>query len=486
MKLKTSILLICTSFIFSVLAQEQKKTIFNLPERAIASLTKKYQNLDKEITKQTEAYITKLEKQEQKLQKQLHTKDSLQAKIQLASMQEHYKKLKDRLAKADKQFKSTNEYLPQLDSITTAANFLQTTNKDNPQLKELNSSLSHLQSKLQASAEIKRMMKERKELLKKELKDLGVTKELDAISKETYYYKQQLSEYKALLKDKDKARQKVLGLVKENGSFKEFMKKNGFLGKLFPEGGTGNGVNPFPVDLQTREQLLNELQQKFGSNNAIANGNMGGTNFIQQQLQKAGKEFNKIKADFNKNGAGVGDADMPNFKPNTQKGKSFLKRLEIGMNVQSVKGNSLLPTTSDIALTVGYKLNDKSTIGIGAAYKMGWGNGWQDIRLTTQGYGLRSFVDMKLFSKADKGIGKLFKNIWISGGYELNYLPDLNDKTYSTYKSYTPWQEAGMIGLSKKYSKGKKKAQVQLLYNLLYKQSYPQPEPLVFRVGWGL
>ena len=157
------------------------------------------------------------------------------------------------------------------------------------------------------------------------------------------------------------------------------------------------------------------------------------------------------------------------------------------MNIQSVKNNKILPTTSDIALTVGYKLNDKSTVGVGLAYKMGWGNGWNDIKLSTQGYGYRTFVDVKLFTNTTVGFGKLFKNLWISGGYELNYISELENKTNEITKvDYKAWQESALMGLSKKYNAGKKKAQVQLLYNFLYQKSNPQQQPLIFRVGWGL
>ncbi len=56
---------------------------------------------------------------------------------------------------------------------------------------------------------------------------------------------------------------------------------------------------------------------------------------------------------------------MPDFKPNNQKIKSFLKRLEYTTDVQFSKTNSLLPNTANIGLGIGYKLNDKSIIGIG-------------------------------------------------------------------------------------------------------------------------
>lgn len=464
--------------------QAQTTSLANLPTKTINALTKKYQQLTQKINKQTENYIASLEKQEKKLQKQLATKDSIKAKEQLANMQEHYKKLKDRLKKADTDLKPTNEYLPQLDSISTAALFLQKNNINSAALKELNTSLMQLQSKLQAGAEIKRLMKSRKDMLRQQLKDAGVTKQLDALSKETYYYKQQINEFKALLKDKDKAKQKLLAFVKEDNSFKEFMKKNGFLGKLFGEMGAANGASNMSAGLPTRNQIMSELSARYGANNPLANGNMGGGNFLDDQIKKAKKDFNKIKDKVKGEGTELSDADMPNFKPNTQRGKSFIKRLEFGMNVQSAKQNNILPTTTDIAITMGYKLNDKSVIGIGAAYKLGWGNGWQDIRLTNQGLGIRTFTDIKLFPKAkEQGLGRMVKNIWISGGFEWNYLPELAGKTKA---GDINWQEAGLLGLSKKYSKGKKKVHVQLLYNFLYNKTNPQQTPVLCRVGWGL
>jgi hypothetical protein len=87
-------------------------------------------------------------------------------------------------------------------------------------------------------------------------------------------------------------------------------------------------------------------------------------------------------------------------------------------------------------LSVGYKLNDKSIIGVGAAYKIGLGHGWNHMELSSQGAGLRSFVDWKL-----KG------SIWISGGYEVNYKSMVN--SIDQLKNLDAWQESGLMGLSK-------------------------------------
>ena len=57
-------------------------------------------------------------------------------------------------------------------------------NPNNTSLKVLNQSIATMQSKLQASVDIKKMIKARKDELRNQLKELGVTKQLDAISKE--------------------------------------------------------------------------------------------------------------------------------------------------------------------------------------------------------------------------------------------------------------------------------------------------------------
>ncbi len=149
-------------------------------------------------------------------------------------------------------------------------------------------------------------------------------------------------------------------------------------------------------------------------------------------------------------------------------------RLEYGANIQSQKATSFFPTTSDIGLSLGYKLNDKSAIGIGAAYKVGWGRGWNHIRMTHEGLGLRSYVDYKL-----KG------SLYLSGGYEQNYRTAFT--SIEQLKDHSAWQSSGLLGLSKKYRVSKKvKGDVKLLWDFLSYQQVPRTQAVLFRVGYIL
>ncbi|MBL7737786.1 MAG: hypothetical protein JNK14_01115, partial [Chitinophagaceae bacterium] len=173
---------------------------------------------------------------------------------------------------------------------------------------------------------------------------------------------------------------------------------------------------------------------------------------------------------------GSSDAEMPEgFKPNNQKAKSFWQRLEYGTNVQTQKATNFFPVTSDIGLSVGYKLNDKSIIGAGVSYKMGLGTGWNNLRLSNQGVGLRSFIDWKI-----KG------SFWINGGYEQNYRTAFSD--FDQLRNFSAWQTSGLVGLSKVVSlktKFFKKTKVQLLWDFLSYKQVPVAQSILFRIGYN-
>jgi len=221
------------------------------------------------------------------------------------------------------------------------------------------------------------------------------------------------------------------------------------------------------VGLQKRDDLEQELSQKTSGTGSNPQ------QYLEQQIQVAQNQLNTLKEKINTLGGGSSDIVIPDFKPNNQKTKSFWKRIEYGLNVQSQKSNPFLPTTSDFTLTTGYKFNDKMTAGVGTGYKLGWGTGFNHISLSSQGVSLRTFLDMKL-----KG------SIWISGGYEENYQSAFSD--ISILRNQNAWQKSGLIGLTKKYKIGKKAGNVQILWDYLsYSQNPPTPA-VKFRIGYTL
>lgn len=371
------------------------------------------------------------------------------------------------------------QYIPRFDSLSTSLNFLQLNPgflSASPAVQEkLRSAMSVMQglkAQLQKAQDIKAFLQAQRQQLKQAFERLGLVKELRRMNKEVYYYARQVQEVKEALNDPRKLEKKALELLSKSRLFRDFMRKNSLLASLFrlpasPEDPANLGSL---AGLQTRAQVNALIQQQISSGGPNAAGQ------LRENLQAAQGQLNQLKDRVLKLGGGSSDMEMPEgFKPNNQRTKTFWQRLEYGSNVQSQRASSFFPVTTDLGLSLGYKLNDKSVIGLGASYKIGWGRGWNNIRLSSEGVGLRSFVDIKL-----KG------SFWISGGYEQNYRTAFND--FDQLRNLSSWQQSGLIGISKVVSlktKIFKKTRLLLLWDMLSYQQVPRTQPLVFRVGYN-
>jgi hypothetical protein len=131
--------------------------------------------------------------------------------------------------------------------------------------------------------------------------------------------------------------------------------------------------------------------------------------------------------------------------------------------------------TTDLGLAVGYKLNQRSTLGIGAAYKLGLGKSIEHLSLSHQGVSVRSYIDWKV------------KNgISITGGYEMNLIDAI--RKIDQLKDRSAWQQSGLVGLTKTIVNGPgilKSTKLQILWDFLSYQQIPRAQPLVFRIGYG-
>jgi len=466
--------------------------IANFPSSFFKKVNNKTASLEDRLTKQTEKYLHKLARKEARLKKKLYKIDSAAAKQAFAADPEkQYDALIQKLkstpgGNADK---LSGAYMPYVDSLKGTLSFL---NK-NPELLNQSkvlpadvqnslSQLQQLQGKMQSADEIKQFIQQRKQNIKNYLGQYthlpgGITNEFNSYSKEAYYYSQQLKEYKDILNDPDRAMKTALSVLNKVPAFTSFMKKNSMLASLFNIPGAAGSGDPTQAvtGMQTRDQVMQAFQNQAGATGPNVNS------MIQQNVQSAQGQVNTLKDKLNSlGGGGNGELDMPNFKPNTQRTKSFFQRLEYGTNIQSAQSSYFFPTTTDLGLSVGYKLNNKSTIGIGASYKMGWGKDFRHINITQEGVGLRSFLDVKL-----KG------SFYASGGFEYNYQQPFDGLVPPSRVGETgpnAWQQSGLIGITKILSlksKVLKKSRLQLLWDFLSYQQRPQTQAFKFRIGYN-
>ncbi len=441
----------------------------NVQQKTIEKLNTKAENLNNNIDKQTAKYLHKLEKQEKRFYRKLAKLDSTAAKQLFAQSQEKYAELSNKVKNSSNNLQQKiTDYLPGLDSATTALKFI----AENPTVKEGKEYLNKaktalqqyetLQQKIQSATDVKNIIKQRKEQLQQIAQKYNLTKHLGKYNKQAYYYSAQISEYKQALKDPQKAEQVVLKLLNKIPSFQPFFAQFSLMGQLFPMPSNGVLNMASLAGLQTRVQVQQQIQAIAGTQ---------GLATINQTVQQAQSQLSQLKDKVQQAGGSSSDFDMPDFKPNDQKAKSFFKRFELKTDVQTTKGSNYFPNMADIALGLGYKLSSNKIIGIQAAYKLGLGNGFNNIKLTNQGLGIRSYADFKFNKKA---------GLWLTGGYERNFFMQPN---LINYTGTGLWNEAAVAGLCKKYNLGKKrKGEMKIMYNFLWR-SQLGAQQFIYRTG---
>lgn len=338
-------------------------------------------------------------------------------------------------------------------------------------VQETKKNLTALDTCERQTAVLKRMIKERRTLLMEQcLKLAGSNRFLKKIDKESWYYAEALTNYREIFTKPGKAEELVLRVLNQVPAYRQFIQENSWLSSLFriPGASSMPAMNIALQGLQTRAGVNNLIQTQ------LAAGGPNAVQVVQQNMQQAQGELTALKDKWLQQGGNSQGGDLPGFKPNRQKTKTFLQRLEWGANLQSQKASFYFPVTSDIGAYAGYRLNDKGAIGIGGSYKVGWGSSWRNIRPSGQGAGIRSYADYRL-----KG------SFYLYGGYELNYRNDNNGAT--GLANFNQWQPGALLGLSKVVSlktKWFKKTKVQCLYDFLSYRNVPRTPAFIFRAGY--
>ncbi len=447
--------------------------ILHFPDKVFHKVDAQSSKLEQKLIHQTERYLNKLEKQELQLKRKLQKTDSLKAEELFGNVRERYKQMRTTLH-------STNQssvYSGHTDSLLTAMKFLNNNavvQKSKALTEKLNTNvagITQLKNRFDAIEQIRKQIKEQQERLKQALQNTPLVKALNKYKQHYYYYKERLTAYRETLNDPKKMGAELLKAANRIPAFQQFFQQHSELAALFPNpAGAGTFAQGAAIPgLQTTAQVAQLIQDRVGT---------GGPNvqqLMQQNMGQARDILSELKNKLKNRSYGSADDEMPDFKPNEQKTKSLKERLVLGTNFQTTSSRIYFPVTTDLGLSLGYKLNDKSIIGIGSSYKLGLGTGFNNMSLSHQGLGFRSFIDWKF-----KG------NFWLSGGYEQNYLAVF--RRIDELNNRTVWKPSALLGVSKVVdvkSKFFQKTKVQLLYDFLWRTQLPQTQAVLFRVGYN-
>jgi hypothetical protein len=445
----------------------------DFPEKLISRIDKKAAAAEQKLAVQNEKYLRRLLRREEKIRNKILSVDSSLAYL-FNKQSETFQKARTLVSSQSPGIlQQGGEYLPYVDSIKGALGFL-SSNASVP-MKSVQDALSRfntLNSTIAKSNNVKEMLYDRIHTLKELCnQNAGLAKhfqkELGRYQKEAFYYAEQIKSYKELFNEPDKLLLKGLSQLRRIPAFTAFMQQHSELAGLFN----------LPLDYNSATSLTG-IQTKTQVQALIQNQAGGGSSAVKafgQQISSAKAKLDQFKDKLTKLGSNGGDIDMPNFRYNPNRSKSFLKRLEYGTNMQNTRSTNYFPSTTDLSIQVGYKATAKITAGLGLGGKIGWGKDIQHIKLSAEGFSLRSFFDMQLK-----------KTFYLSGGLEYNH-----QKPFDAWKNLyqaNDWTASGLIGMSKIISvktKLFKKTKVQLLGDLLSFQQRPRTQPLKFRIGYN-
>jgi len=472
-----SVALLC-SLKLSAQTDSSLDALKEIPVKYIKDIDNKVDKYSKRITSKTEKTLAKLARWEGKIKLALEKASPQTAQRMFGNNQLTFSGMLQKFRNGESMM---NQYRVQYDGykdkLTTNLKYLenQKSKLDEKLLKPLAKTKAKVDSfsiEMDNSEILQQLIRERKkQLLDAAFQLIGKNKYLNKINKETWYYMETMRNYKSLFSSPEKSEQTVRNVLGKIPAFQNFAKDNSQLASIFGLTGStsSNGTmgNQGIMGLQTRAGVQNAIRASLGSNGSAQQ-------MIQQNVQKAQGELNSMRNELIKKGGSGNELSMPDFKPNMQKTKTFWQRMEFGTDIQFAKHNTFMPTTADISLSAGYKLNDKSVIGLGASYRTGLGT-IDKIRVTNQGVGLRSYVDWKLKHQ-----------IFLSGGFEMNYNTSFTN--FSLLKNADVWQQSALVGVSKKIkvnAKWFKATKLQLLVDLLARHHVPVSQPVLFRVGYN-
>lgn len=538
---RSILLIFCCWLSIGLSAQTPDSTlskISDLPSRLFDRIEKKTASLNQQLNDQTQKYVRRMIRQEDRLRNRLSKMDSAGAAQLFANTGQRYGALAGRLQQdtGRQNLLIQGVYRPYTDSTQMVMAFMQgkaqsasgqlqsaptelqgvTSNVTTKlqtvtgKLQGATSELQALQAKLQDANVLQQYMQQRQQMIQQYLSKYaqlpsGISNTFNQYKAQVYYYKQQVDVYKDMLNDPDKLLQTALSVLDKVPAFNNFVKSHSMLSPFIPEGAappvTANSGKP-GQGLPSRSQVLATLQEQMGgktgpsaealakqkiqsatgpgsgsgsgsgagSGSSSAMGSMASISALAGSLPGLGGSGSGSI------GSGTtGASSGPGFQPNSQKGRPLWGRLEFGVNLQNLPSTNFYPTTTDLGVSLGYKLNDKNRIGIGASYKIGWAGNLQHLQVSSQGASVRSFLDIRI------------KDSWFaSGGLEYNYQQPVY--TIHLLRSLDNWQPAGLIGVSKIVSvnsKVLKNAKLQFLWNFLSSYTIPQTQPFIFRVGYS-
>lgn len=284
------------------------------------------------------------------------------------------------------------------------------------------------------------------------------------IDKQVFYAKEKIKIFKQINDEPSKVEEQALEILQGQQGFDQLLDK--------ATGRTTNS-NMSTSDLekmgyQTKRQLNEQLQQKFGNNLSGLKQNMGKQIADYQDklkdVTKTTGTLKQSKQSLNR----LNNINKPSFRVNPMRGMPFSKRIEKQWNFQTNRATTDgKPAMIQLSAMAGFKHTPKLNYGAGIATSIGLGQNWNNIKFSFEGLGVRTFAEWQgLYGiGAYAGYERMFKQAAFHNANEA--IPQLKQNAHNTNR----YNESILIGLTKRYRINEKiVGSIQVLYDVWYKE----------------
>jgi hypothetical protein len=304
-----------------------------------------------------------------------------------------------------------------------------------------------------------------------------------SLEKKVFYAKQQMKALKDISEEPTKAEEKALEYLQGTEGFDQHMDQMN-IGLNSTRGVSSNATSSDleKMGFQTKKQLEGSLKEKFGNNLNGVTQKMGGqVKEFQDKLSDVKgkvKEGKKSVSDTKSAASTARNIEKPSFKVNPERGKLFWQRIEKQYNWQTSRATVDNPAMLEASAMAGFKHTPRLTYGLGIATNIGLGQGWDKVKISFEGIGLRSFVswEWQYGIGAYAGYERMYKKVVFT-----NTLTPGSETITSSVHSTDEYSESVLVGLTKSYHiNDRYNGAIQLLYDIWWREKGLR-SPIVLR-----
>lgn len=365
-------------------------------------------------------------------------------------------------------------YLKRLDTLKMLANYFSISNQTTLLAEEVQSTLSEfsdynsiISSRLTV---LNTIQSKYSKLGQKELKVIRKLRENLTMCQ------MQMENFKRTLDNPEQLEQQLLNLLSNSSRWRNFASRNSELSRFFSSAGQPASIQM--QSLQTSEDVVKNIESKFGENGkSKSNNTTGYPAIVRKQLNSRPSmphysSFTTAILPAFTSKTSFGNEQLVNDLPTENaenRNRSFWKRIELGWNFQTRSQDAATNLkTHALGLSVGYKVTGSFIVGIGAAQEI-VSQLPKTLSFSNVGTSIRAYLD-----------GKISGNWWLTTAYEINNISRANRSSLQADSDYSTF----LLGLTRRVNIGNKSSKLQLLVDVdKIRNGFALSDALLLRIG---